>query len=1371
MGAIVNSCVPIRLAILLFLPLLCASVSVYVANNGTDGPNCLHGSPNSPCKNLTLALQYIHNKSDSIVYIENGVYDLLPSLIGTMFQSVRNITIAGKGTVKIECHNEVNAGLTFLRSSDIHIHGIHFSGCGVVHNSTSRDFNNESALSLLPFNATLYFEGCVNVTLDSVHVTESLGIAVQFYTTTGTNMIINSNFSNNPNRSRAGQVIGGGVYIEFPYCQPGDTSCNNDASSVDINTISNSQYIINSNIFSNNIANSSKEQAIRFVLPYKTYHDAFGRGGGLSIFFKGKASGNSFSIANCTFENNRAVYGGGLYVEMQDNSYNNSVKLYNHNVFIDNSVDKGGGGMLVSYLFLSQLGVVNSSRVILEDVSFNGNTAGSGNGGGLSYSSTRQVNLDGSFPNTLSLINCKWISNTARAGSALDIRAFHPVTIGSFLAVSIINSTFYNNSVIYTSELGQPLGTGAMYVDEIPIEFSGFVIFENNYDGTALTAFHASIDFWENTTTKFQNNKGHNGGAIALYASSFIRLGPYTKFLFAENSVTNLGGAIYVEYLGAEAQITAQNCFIRYSNDTINPKHWKTYLKFSDNLVAGSSSNSIYSSSISPCLWGRAFGDVSKLLVDEVFCWNTEDEIHWDYGPNTTNETCKSQILTGVSSFSESSLPRYLNVTPGKLTPMNLTGKDDQGEDVTQNLILHAYSNSQGVSVHRDYQYISSNNIVLHRTGETDTVNITIDTVDQQNTLQTHLVVRFQDCPPGFILENGTCICIESFRGIVKCHPSIMTAELLRGFWIGRSPIDNTTVVAHCQYCSYNFKGGYLIMNESLEQVHQTICSSTREGPLCSNCTDGYAPAISTDNYKCVRCSSTIPGISIFILIDIIVPLLFLVGLYLLDVPLTNGLFHGPIFFAQMITTVISLDAEDIIPYGDLPGFNPSGPEVFEKIYTTLYDIFNLEFFMFTQNYCFSHNIRYATVVVIHYISALIPVIFVLIAWCIYRRPTERNPMCIRSCFRKFDIVNMLATFILLSYTKLAVITGYLLTYVSLIPASGDIAISKSVMYLDGSVIYMSSHYIPYLIVALIVTIFVLIPIPLFLMCFRSDDPENNAGFFNHLLDQFQRDFKNGPADFQPNNVHNNSGHNDLDNPEPNRCIMCCEEREGSGSWCDPYWCCFRIENRIEYEYTCCTPTKLYSYRQMESRYCCGFYTSCSLYDFRWLSGGFFFLRIILILPYMFAFTTIIRYALQFIICMISGILIIIIKPYKRDVYRYIDPNVVEASSLFLLALIITMSMYQYFYTVNSQSLSTWAYIFQSIAVLLPFMWIIVTYVVLMVKRLRKRCSSTVIEVPAHLQFNEERQRLLGQDVEMSNSSVHDDEVVRKPTAQSKSNV
>ena len=1322
---------PIRFLLLFLLPL--ESVSVYVANNGTDNPNCLQGSPNYPCKNLTLALEYIHDKNDSIVYIENGVYDLLPSSL-TIFQSVTNITIAGEGRADIACHNEVNAGLTFLRSSNVHIHGIRFSGCGVIHNSTSRDFNNKSALNLLPFNTTLYFEGCVNVTLDSVHVTESLGIAVQFYTTTGTNMIINSNFSNNPNRSRAGQVIGGGVYIEFPYCQPGDTSCNNDASSVDINTISNSQYIINDSVFSNNMADSSKKQAIRYILPYKTYHDAFGRGGGLSIFFKGNAANNAFSIANCIFENNRAVYGGGLYVEMQDNSYNNSVKLYNHNEFIDNSVNEAGGGMLVSYLFLQELnlGEINSSSVELEDVSFNGNTAGSGNGGGLSYSSTRQENLDGSFPNTLSLTNCEWISNTARAGSALDIRAFHPVTVGSFPAVSIINSSFYNNSVMYTSKLGKPLGTGAMYVDDIPIEFSGFVIFENNYNGTALAAFHASITFLANTITKFQKNKGHNGGAIALYASSFIKIWPYTKFLFAENSVTNLGGAIYVEYLGAEAQITAQNCFFRYHDYTIYPKEWKTHLEFSNN-VAGNSKNSIYSTSVYPCLWGRAFGEISESHVDEVFCWNTEDEIHWDYGPNTTNETCKSQILTGVSEFSESSLPLYLNVTPGKLTPMDITGTDEQGKNVS--LVVQAYSHSEGVKVDDDYKYVSSDNILLYKTNEFDGGNasIIINTIGQ-TTIQTELIVNFQDCPPGlFLNENeGKCVCYkDTFGGRLKCDQTHFTAELLRGFWIGTIKF-NETVVAHCRNCDFNFSGGYLNLGNSSGDVEQSLCSDNSEGRLCSKCKDGYAPAINLDEFKCVECSHKhqSAGAALFFFVDICGPIVFLLFLYWIDVPLTNGLLHGPIFFAQMITTVISLDADGIIQYQDIPHIHRSVVEGFENTYTTIYDFFNLEFFMFTQNFCLPGVTKYVHIIALYYIPAFVPMILVFVLWLLYliynkfqnfikawcinvSGQFNKIPKCLKALFFNLpkNASNVLAMFIILSYTKIAVITGYLLTPV--IFYKSNARSHEMAVYQDGSVDYLSSDHIKVFIPAIIITVFFLMPVPVILMIFRFNDPKKNDGFFNYLLYQFQRQFRNGPEDTQSKTKEL---HEKMLGKVKTCLDDCSVEREGE---CCSGCCC---GNGIPYTCICCKSTQLFSFTQQKSQYfCCAIHTSCSPYDYRWLSGGFFVLPIILLISYVVAWNTIIRYILQFFICAVAAMLIIIFRPYKMDRYPYVDPNIVESVCLILLSILIAFNMYQYTYTAIDIPLSEWAYVFQLIIIYLPLLWIGLVFVILWVKQCYKR--------------------------------------------------
>ena len=116
MSTNILSSLPVRFLLLFLLPLLSESVSV--CGNGTDNPKCLQGLPNNPCKYLTLALEYIHDKRDSTVYIENGVY-ILYVLPLTTYQSVRNIKITG-GTVEITCYNynEVNAGLTSTSSDN-----------------------------------------------------------------------------------------------------------------------------------------------------------------------------------------------------------------------------------------------------------------------------------------------------------------------------------------------------------------------------------------------------------------------------------------------------------------------------------------------------------------------------------------------------------------------------------------------------------------------------------------------------------------------------------------------------------------------------------------------------------------------------------------------------------------------------------------------------------------------------------------------------------------------------------------------------------------------------------------------------------------------------------------------------------------------------------------------------------------------------------------------------------------------------------------------------------------------------------------------------------------------------------------------------
>lgn len=102
------------------------------------------------------------------------------------------------------------------------------------------------------------------------------------------------------------------------------------------------------------------------------YNTGFGQGSGLSVFFKGNASNNHITIENCSFDDNSIVYGGGLYLDMQDNSYKNNVVVTDSNIFSHNTAQQSGGVEYFIYFLLPNYGHVlgNSYSFLLENVSF-----------------------------------------------------------------------------------------------------------------------------------------------------------------------------------------------------------------------------------------------------------------------------------------------------------------------------------------------------------------------------------------------------------------------------------------------------------------------------------------------------------------------------------------------------------------------------------------------------------------------------------------------------------------------------------------------------------------------------------------------------------------------------------------------------------------------------------------------------------------------------------------------------------------------------------------------------------------------------------------------------------------------------------------
>ena len=182
-------------------------------SSGRDDSRCLDPLSGIRCETLSYALRYANH---STLYLLSAAREqsLVASEPNTL-ANLRDITIASNGTSStVRCAR--NAGLSFENVSSLAIENVVFFGCGTSHNSTSRNLSDtESPYTLLKFTVALYFQLCDSVSLRHVTVTNSFGMGVIMYDTTGKNLISNSVFSNNVAQDRT-TPGGGGFALNSP---------------------------------------------------------------------------------------------------------------------------------------------------------------------------------------------------------------------------------------------------------------------------------------------------------------------------------------------------------------------------------------------------------------------------------------------------------------------------------------------------------------------------------------------------------------------------------------------------------------------------------------------------------------------------------------------------------------------------------------------------------------------------------------------------------------------------------------------------------------------------------------------------------------------------------------------------------------------------------------------------------------------------------------------------------------------------------------------------------------------------------------------------------------------------------------------------
>ena len=1223
--------------------------TIYLDNNhGVNDSRCWDGGLDLPCLTLNLALEGMKLENSTTLIIEKGSYDLYPNPDSTTFTYMTNLAIVGNDTlhpnyspeVRVICKPE--AGLTFIYSTNIVIKNILFSGCGALHNSTSRNFSIES-FSYLEFHAALYFLFCKNILLYQTEVSKSNGVGMIVYSTGGTNSIRYSNFSFNREANNSVFPGGGGLYIEFPYCIPSDLNCSSRSSDIPAEYQSNSHYEIYSSLFRNNAAEVIDPKKATFILPQKSDHIAFGRGGGLSVFFKGNATNNTIIVNQSKFQGNEASWGGSILVEYQDFSQDNSFEVYSSTIEYSTCYNKdssilgtGGGGVRLGFIFFNTAHV-QYNHFIFDSCLFHSNEAYFG--GGLSFYATREP-TETEPTNSLEFRNCSWVANVARVGSGLDFTVWNVEPTGAIVKPVLRNCFFYNNSALYTHKLGSLVGIGAMYLHSVPVEFVDAIIFKSN-NASALAAVNTGIYFSKNCTGIFTSNSGRNGGAIALMGFAFIETSSGTFLNFTKNRAELKGGAIFAQSVGEHDLISSYNCFFRYSNATVTPWEWMSEFYFEGN-TAQDENNSIYTTSLLTCLWGAASGSAVK-SVNATFCWGSK----WHYA----SKDCVREIATSPAVFNQDST-YHLNVIPGKRETLPITMHDDRGKDVTNQTVFFARTIRGSVEIDSSSQYISNNLIELHGT-PTTRATILLETANPR-VLFTELKVDVQLCPPGMILDSNSsdCKCHGDYAGHINCSESDFQSRLKRGGWLGYYNYSGEPmlVAGECPYCALIGKEHYFSLPRNSSALDDSLCGKiNRRGVLCGKCQHGYGPTQNSYFFACKNCSSAseIKYQWVFYLLAEFLPItIFFFITVFFNISMTSAPANAFIFFAQILTTTLKIDGDGAVVLSTVT----STASKLKDIYTIPYDIWNLNFFQpMMPEFCLSPYISTLQMLTLGYVTAIYPLILIAIfsafVW-LYERGIEPIVCLCRpahQCFATFrrkwnlnlkrSVIDAFATFLLLSYTKFTVVSLILLRATPLVDNSGNPI--ASVVYYDGTIDYGSRQHIPYVISAILVLLtFVAIPPVVLIVPSSARNLEKILG-------------------------------RKLCNIQPGAKLQ---------QFLNAFQGCYKDGTEREYDK--------------------------NEYDFRFFAGLYFILRAILFLVYAFTPDWFMQYIIQQIVFMIAILFFVLFRPYKEDFYNKLD-----ASVFILLSGINTLAMYNYHLTILLTSVSVWAFSLQYVLIFCPLIY------------------------------------------------------------------
>ena len=301
-----------------------------------------------------------------------------------------------------------------------------------------------------------------------------------------------------------------------------------------------------------------------------------------------------------------------------------------------------------------------------------------------------------------------------------------------------------------------------------------------------------------------------------------------------------------------------------------------------------------------------------------------------------------------------------------------------------------------------------------------------------------------------------------------------------------------------CPYVYYSniARHRYRALPHNVSDLNDFFCAPlNRDGLLCRDCIDGFGPSIISIGYACANCTENY-GWILYILSEFVPVTVFYFVVLTFRIRITSAPMNCFVMFSQLVT--ISLNHSPEFQGALMAELSTTSRAVF-KVILTGYGFWNLDFFRYLiPPFCVSQSLTNIHVLALQYVSAFYPLLLIALTYaCVELHGHNFRPIvwlwkpfhrCCVIVRRRWDtkasLIDVFATFLLLSYSKLMFVSLFLLQDTEIYNADGELVPGTShVLQVDATVQFLSREHLPFAIVSFLILAFTSLP-PLLLILY-----------------------------------------------------------------------------------------------------------------------------------------------------------------------------------------------------------------------------------------------------------------------------------------------